>query len=236
MLPEQASAIREKKPRDRIEIKKGSRMKSGQTQIARIIGGLLLVSLLGWANVALSKIQGEYELMEEETSQHEAGKVILFEFADFYCSHCHMFERVVGTKLKKEFGDKLEIRMVGFPVIPGKLPTAFEMYNQAVTMGKGPEMKQLLFQSIHDKDIQVFDKTMRSLLLKEIGLDPTEFEAGLASGKPFKALAKGRTWGERIKVTHTPTVVLDGNIRVANLTAENLKTVIESILDQENKS
>jgi len=210
-------------------------MKSGQTKMAQIMGGILLISLLGWVNAAFSKIQGEYELMEGESSQHEAGKVILFEFADFYCSHCHMFDRVVGSTLKKEFGNKLEIRMVGFPVIPGKLPTAFEMYNQAVTMGKGPEMKRILFQSIHDKDIQVFDKTMRSLLLKEIGLDPTEFETGLASGKPFKTLAKGRAWGERINVTHTPTVVLDGNIRVANLSAENLKTVIESILNQDNK-
>ncbi len=211
-------------------------MKPGQTKFGRIIGGMLLISLLGWANVAFSKIQGEYELMEQEPSQHEAGKVILFEFADFYCPHCHMFERVVGTKLKQEFGDKLDIRMIGFPVMPGKLPTAFEMYNQAVAMGKGPEMKQLLFQSIHDKDIQVFDKTIRALLLKEIGLDATEFEKGLASGKPFKTLAKGREWGERIKVTHTPTVVLDGNIRVANLTFENLKTVIQSILDQDKKS
>lgn len=235
MLPEQASAIREKKSGN-IDIKKGLSMKPGQTQLGRIIGGVLLISLLGWANVAFSNIPGEYELMEQEPSQHESGKVILFEFADFYCSHCHMFERVVGTKLQKEFGDKLEIRMIGFPVIPGKLPTAFEMYNQAVTMGKGPEMKEILFQSIHDKDIQVFDKTMRSLLLKEIGLDATEFEKGLASGKPFKKLAKGREWGERIKVAHTPTVVLDGNIRVANLTFENLKTVIQGILDQEKKS
>jgi thiol:disulfide interchange protein DsbA len=211
-------------------------MKPGHTQFGRIIGGVLLIILLGSVNVAFSKIQGEYELMEEEPSRHEAGKVILFEFADFYCSHCHMFERVVGTKLKKEFGDKLEVRMVGFPVIPGKLPTAFEMYNQAVTMGKGPEMKQILFQSIHDQDIQIFDKTMRSLLLKEIGLDTMEFEKGLASGKPFKTLAKGREWGERIKVTHTPTVVLDGNIRVANLTFENLKTVIQSMLDQDKKT
>jgi len=236
MLPQLGSAIREIKSRENIGIKKGTSMKPRQTQFGRIIGIVLLSSLLGWANVAFSKIQGEYELIEQEASQHETGKVILFEFADFYCGHCHMFERVVGTKLKKEFGDKLEIRMIGFPVIPGKLPTAFEMYNQAVTMGKGPEMKQVLFQSIHDKDIQIFDKTMRSLLLKEVGLDATEFEKGLASGKPFKTLAKGREWGERIKVTHTPTVVLDGNIRVANLTFENLKTVIQSILEQDKKS
>lgn len=180
-----------------------------------------------------SAIQGEYEIMEKEASLHEKGKVILLEFADFYCPHCHMFDRVVGTRLQKEFGDQLEIRMIGFPVIPGKLPTAFEMYEQAKKMGKGPEMKQALFSSIHNNDIHIFDKTMRSLIIKQIGLDVEEFEKGLASGKPFRALEKGKAWGERIEVTHTPTVVLDGNIRIANLTFENLKTVIQSLLDQD---
>lgn len=211
-------------------------MKGQQPRLGLTIGLALLIGLFGSTNIVFSALQGEYEMIEGEPSLHESGKVILLEFADFYCPHCHMFERVVVTKLQKEFGDKLESRMIGFPVMPGKLPTAFEMYNQAVTMGKGQKMKEVLFQSIHEKDIQMFDKTMRSLILKEVNLDPTEFEAGLATGKPFQALGKGKEWGERIKVTHTPTVVLDGNIRISNLTFENLKLVIQSILDQDRKS
>jgi thiol:disulfide interchange protein DsbA len=211
-------------------------MKGQQPRLGLTIGLILLIGIFGSANIAFSALQGEYEMIEGEPSLHESGKVILLEFADFYCPHCHMFERVVVTKLQKEFGDKLESRMIGFPVMPGKLPTAFEMYNQAVTMGKGQKMKEVLFQSIHEKDIQMFDKTMRSLILKEVNLDPKEFEAGLATGKPFQALGKGKEWGERIKVTHTPTVVLDGNIRISNLTFENLKLVIQSILDKDRKS
>jgi protein dithiol oxidoreductase (disulfide-forming) len=195
---------------------------------AALVSVFLLGNGFAWAD-----LQGDYQIMEKEPSQHEQGKVILFEFADFYCPHCHMFDRVVGTKLKKEFGDKLEIRMIGFPVIPGKLPTAFEMYEQARKMGKGDEMKQVLFTSIHDKDIHVFDKTIRSLVIKAVGLDVAEFEKGLATGQPFRSLELGKEWGQRIEVTHTPTVVLDGNIRIANLTYENLKTVIQSILDRE---
>lgn len=197
------------------------------------MGVTLLISGLP---LSWSAIQGEYQIMENEPSLHKNGKVILIEFADFYCPHCHMFDRVVGNKLQKEFGDKLEIRMIGFPVIPGKLPTVFEMYEQAKTMGKGQEMKQVLFSSIHEKDIHIFDKTMRSLVLKEVGLDAAEFESGLASGQPFRALEKGKEWGERIEVSHTPTVVLDGNIRIANLTFDNLKSVIQSILDQDKKA
>ncbi len=206
------------------------------TRIALLIHITLFLALFSAIPPAFSALEGEYEMIEGEQSLHEPGKVILLEFADFYCPHCHMFERVVVTKLQKEFGDKFEARMIGFPVMPGKLPTAFEMYNQAVTMGKGQKMKEVLFQSIHDKDIQNFDKTIRTLVVKEVGLDSAEFEAGLSSGKPFQTLGKGKAWGERINVTHTPTVVLDGNIRIKNLTYENLKLVIQSILDQESNS
>ena len=143
-------------------------MKARQLRLGLTIGLALLVSIFGSANLAFSSLNGEYEMMEGEPSLHESGKVILLEFADFYCPHCHMFERVVVTKLQEEFVDKLESRMIGFPVMPGKLPTVFEMYNQAVTMGKGQKMKEVLVLTIHDKDIQMFDKTMRTLIPHEL--------------------------------------------------------------------
>ena len=200
-----------------------------------VIGVILLATIPTHLRAEETALKGEFELLDEP-SKHEAGKVILYEFADFYCPHCHMFEQVVVTKLKKEFGDQLESRLVGFPVIQGKLPTAFEMYEQAITMGKGPEMKAVLFRYIHKDKVHVFDKAIRGLLIKEVGLDAKEFEKGLASGTPFRSLEKGKKWGERIGVTHTPTVVIDGNIRVANLTVENLQTVIQSILSQDKQS
>ena len=96
-------------------------MKARQTRVGLTIGLALLVTIFGSANLAFSSLDGEYEIMEGEPSLHESGKVILFEFADFYCPHCHMFERVVVTKLQKEFGDEFEARMIGFPVMPGRI-------------------------------------------------------------------------------------------------------------------
>jgi len=71
--------------------------------------------------------------------------------------------------------------------------------------------------------------------VKQIGLDPVAFEAGLASAKPARAFEEGKKWGLRVKVQQTPTVVLDGNIKVEELTIENLKTIIQSILDSDRK-
>jgi thiol:disulfide interchange protein DsbA len=136
--------------------------------------------------------------------------------------------------------------MVGFPVSPGKLPTAFDMYEQAKMMGKGNEMKSVLFRTIHkDKITGVLDRSLREGLIREVGLDPKAFEEGMASGKPAKRFEEGRKWGERIKVQSTPTVLIDGNIKAesidpegnikSEIDPENLKLIIQSILDADGK-
>lgn len=189
-----------------------------------------------WA--AKAELKGKFEILKDEPSTHQPGKVKIVEFADFYCPHCHYFEETALPALVKEFGDKLEVTMVGYPVIRGKLPTAFDMYEQAKTMGKGNEMRAVLFRTIHkDKIDGVLDRSIRSLLIKEVGLDVAAFEAGLESGKPAKAFEDGRRWGERIKVSSTPSLLLDGNIKVdgVNMTQENAFTVIRSILENDGK-
>lgn len=201
------------------------------------VAGWLAITLVCWMGGGAAwggpaaQPAGKYELLKEP-STHQAGKVKLTEFADFYCPHCHAFEQALVPLIEKEFGGKVEVNMVGFPVIGGKLPTAFEMYEQARAMGKGVEMKKVLFRTIHKDRLHILDKVIREMLIKEVGLDPVPFEAGLASGKPAEALQAGRKLGERVKVQSTPTVVLDGNIKVEgeNLNPENLKTVIASIL------
>ena len=183
-------------------------------------------------------VKGKFEILTGEVSTHTPGKVKLMEFADFYCPHCHLFDETGLPLLVKEFGSKVEITMVGYPVIQGKLPTPFDMYEQAKMMGKGNEMKAVLFRTIHkDKITGVLDRSLREVLIREVGLDPKVFEEGMASGKPAKAFEEGRRWGERIKVSSTPSILLDGNIKVdgANMTPENVITIIRSILENDAK-
>jgi protein dithiol oxidoreductase (disulfide-forming) len=185
---------------------------------------------------ASPELKGKFEVLQGEVSTHTPGKVKLIEFADFYCPHCHRFDGEGLAVLEKEFGNKLEATMVGFPVIQGKLPTPFDMYEQAKMMGKGNEMKAVLFRTIHkDKITGVLDRSLREVLIKEVGLDPKTFEEGMASGKPARIFEEGRRWGARIKVQQTPTVLIDGNIKVESIDPENLKLIIQSILDADKK-
>jgi thiol:disulfide interchange protein DsbA len=188
------------------------------------------------ATAASPELKGKFEILKGEVSTHTPGKVKLIEFADFYCPHCHRFDGEALVLLEKEFGNRLEATMVGFPVIHGKLPTPFDMYEQAKMMGKGKEMKTVLFRTIHtDKMTGVLDRSIREVLIKEVGLDPKVFEEGMASGKAARIFEDGRKWGERIKVQSTPTVLLDGNIKAETIDPENLKLIIQSILDADRK-
>lgn len=203
-----------------------------------VMGAAVLLNEPFSALAASSELKGTFELLKDEPSTHQRGKVKIIEFADFYCPHCHHFDETGLPLLVKEFGSKIEVTMVGYPVIRGKLPTAFDMYEQAKTMGKGNEMKTVLFRTIHkDKFDGVLDRSIRSLLIREVGLDVAAFEAGLESGKPARAFEDGRRWGERIKVSSTPSLLLDGNIKIdgANMTPENAITVIRSILEADAK-
>lgn len=216
-----------------------NRWRMSMVRLAVLVFGFVLVCGASLsAQAARPELKGKFELLKDERSNHQPGKVKVIEFADFYCPHCHHFEETGLPLLVKEFGNKIEVTMVGFPVIRGKLPTAFDMYEQAKAMGKGNEMKTVLFRTIHkDKIDGVLDRSIRSLLIKEVGLDAAAFEAGLESGKPAKAFEDGRRWGERIKVSSTPSLLLDGNIKVdgANMTPENAITIIRSILENDAK-
>jgi thiol:disulfide interchange protein DsbA len=196
--------------------------------------GILTFSANLTAAAAPASLKGKFEELKEP-SAHTPGRVKITEFADFYCPHCHLFEQAGLPVLEKEFGNKIEVTMVGFPVIPGKLPTAFEMYEQARMMGKGAEMKKVLFRTIHKDKLQILDKVIRGSLIKEVGLDVAAFEAGLASGKPARAVEEGKAWGRRVNVQQTPTLLLDGNIKVEAIDPDNLKTIIRSILEADGK-
>ncbi len=200
------------------------------------VAGLVLAPLV--AQATKPELKGKFEILKDETSTHQPGKVKVIEFADFYCPHCHHFEETGVPLLVKEFGNRVEVTMVGFPVIHGKLPTPFDMYEQAKLMGKGDQMKAVLFRTIHKEKLDgVLDRSIRSLLIKEVGLDVAAFEAGMESGKPAKLFEEGRKWGERVKVSSTPSILLDGNIKVdgVNMTPENVLTIIRSILEADAK-
>lgn len=170
-----------------------------------------------------------YRLLKE-TSTHTTGKVKMEVFVDFYCHHCHRFEVSVLPDLKKEFGEKLEVTEVGFPVIRNKPMLPFEIYEAARAEGKGPAMAQVLFRVLQDENGDILNSEVRIQVAKEAGLDPNEINKRLLSGAPKRAIDEAIARAARDGVEATPTIILDGYVVTEDTTSDNLRGLINKLL------
>lgn len=69
---------------------KGARW-TRMVMVLAIVGGVCVL-WNGATKAAAPELKGKFEIVKEEASTHQPGKVKLVEFADFYCPHCHHFE------------------------------------------------------------------------------------------------------------------------------------------------
>jgi thiol:disulfide interchange protein DsbA len=184
---------------------------------------------------ALSPIQidadqtSPYRILNEP-STHTAGKVRMEIFVDFYCPHCHHFESMVLPELKREFGDKLEVSNVGFPVIRNKPSMPFELYEAARGEGRGDIMAGVLFRVLQDERLNILDPSVEDKVIQEAGMNPEVMKNQIASGEPKRKLEEGVSRANRYGVHSTPTVLLDGYVLSDVPTAENLRPLVQKLL------
>jgi protein-disulfide isomerase len=142
------------------------------------------------------------------TKGPQAAKVRIIEFADFQCPHCKHAVDLLDKALKKYDG-KVSLTYLDFPI-------KGEVSNQlaygafcADKQGKYWEFHKLAF----DKQ-GTLNKDSSKDLAKELKLDEAKFADCLKSGEAEKRVAKSRAEGERIGITGTPGLFVNGR-RVA---------------------
>jgi len=172
----------------------------------------------------------------KEPSTHTAGKVQMEIFVDFYCPHCHRFETEVLPILTREFGTKLEVKEVGFPVIRNKPRLPFELYEAARGEGRGDAMARILFRVLQEEHLDILDPSVEKRVIIEAGMKPEVMQKWLAFGEPRRSLEEGISRGHRYGVESTPTVVLDGYVLTEGPTAANLRTLVQELLSGDRLS
>lgn len=132
------------------------------------------------------------------------AKVTLVEFADFLCPHCKeassMLESVMG-----KYKSDVKLVFLDFP-IKGETSNlvAYGAYC-AEQQGKYWEFHHLAFAKQEG-----LSKDSPLALAAELKLDESKFKACMASGEAEKRVARSRAEGERIGVTGTPTIFING--------------------------
>ncbi|RMF90759.1 MAG: hypothetical protein D6733_02925 [Methanobacteriota archaeon] len=179
-------------------------------------------------------LKGKFILFSELPNTHEKGKVKIVEYFDFYCPHCYRFHTERWPALKQKYGDRVELVDYGFPLRDSSIPP-IEAYEIARDLGKGEEMKDAMFRAIHEEGgADISNTETLADIAESVGIDREVFTKALTSRSALPEINKHvRTALNDYKVDSTPTLIIDGNIKVTDSSVENLEKIIDSILEGE---
>ncbi len=209
----------------------------GEYPVMRIVLRLLpwiALALLGPAAPALAQIDGNYETIGPVPPRNSQDVVVLEEFLNFTCPHCNNF-RKVAKPLFSKYGDRIERR--NLPILfRGQSDTVLRLYFIAERLGRGHEIKEMIFDATFQYGVNINDPKVVGFLARSAGL-AEEFESQRGADWVNAKIRASHARAERVGVEATPTIVLNGAIRMVPRTGmqtfvNNLDRVIGQLLKE----
>jgi len=183
------------------------------------------------AEVQKIKIPGEYALISNMQNTHETGKVKMIVFFDFYCPHCFTFDARIVPQLKSKYGRKLEVIPKGYPIFGQKAVLPLQAYEIAKNAGKGEEFKNAVFEAYHINKRDISSIETLADIAAQAGLNKITFKNSLEANTAMSKVSANIALGDSYNLQQTPTVVLDGQLVVTEISIENLDLIISALLE-----
>jgi protein-disulfide isomerase len=196
----------------------------------------------GIKTAAINDVAGAGEDVRKDVSPDDdpalgpkGAKVTIIEFSDFQCPYCRTWWKDTFSQLKKEFIDTGKVRFIyrDFPLSfhPMAAPSA-EAANCAGEQGKYWEMHDKLFSEQLKKGQGTITYEVKDIKnwAAQIGLNGSQFNQCLDSGK-FKAeVEKDFADGSAAGVSGTPSFFINGKLVVGAQPYATFKSLIEQEL------
>ena len=155
----------------------------------------------------------------------DGAKVTLLEFADFQCPHCKIASESI-KKVTETFKDKVKYVYLDFPINPSGI-------SKLVAEGSHCAEEQGKYWEYHYKAFEgqaTLDKDSPAKLARELKLDEAKFKTCFDGTKGKTMVEKGRQEGERVGVSGTPYLLINGRRYMGAHTVEALTKEIETSL------
>ncbi len=177
---------------------------------------IIVPALLGLAfapaGVARPTPDVEYKLINPP--QPAAGNAVqVLEFFNYACAHCYEFEPLLRSWLKTKPKD-VEFRYVPAVFNERMLPLA-KTYYALEELGLLDKMHENVYQAIHEKRINLADRSAMIKWVAEQGVDAKKFESTYDS---FSVDSKAQRAGQLTRshrITATPYVAVAGKYLTA---------------------
>lgn len=190
--------------------------------------GFLFLLTPGYA----ADLPGMYQILPDKASTHQKGKVKLTVFVDFFCGHCFHFDTEDAVKLKQTFREKITIEYVGFPLGEDSYKP-IEAYELAKDAGKGEQVMEAIFEAIHVLKKDGADIGVLTDITGRAGMDKSKTRDALENSSKKKKVQDNAELGKSYKVRGTPTIIIDGNIKVVGNSYDNINKIAAGILANE---
>lgn len=168
---------------------------------------------------------------------NEKAKVVVIEFSDFQCPFCRSMWRDTLPQIKKDYIDTGKIKFVyrDFPLDfhAGAKPAA-EGTECARDQGKFWELHDKIFQE-QDKQGQGTIQFTKADVVKwagQIGLNMSQFNQCLDSGKYKAEVEKDMADGTAAGVSGTPATFINGRLLVGAQPYSSFKAIIDEELSK----
>jgi protein-disulfide isomerase len=153
------------------------------------------------------------------------AKVKIVEFADYQCPHCRQAADVM-KKLLPRYKDKIQFVYMDFPINPSGI-------SKAVAEGAVCASEQNKYWEFHDLAFSKqssLNKDSPAALAKELKLDEKAFDTCMKSGKAAAVVQKSKQEAERLGVSGTPALYVNGKRQLVAHTESDMSAMIEKAL------
>ena len=159
-----------------------------------------------------------------------ASPVVLEAWFDLQCPDC--FQALDDVRaLREKYGDRLDVQLRHFPLAKHKHAyAAAQAAEEAFEQGKGWAYAEALLA--RTAELSERGEPVLMEVATELGLDAEEFDTALIDGRHLLTVDADEAEGKAIKVTGTPTYVVDGRRLDGGQSQDGLREQIEEITDR----
>jgi protein-disulfide isomerase len=168
-----------------------------------------------------------------ELAMGDATGVPVVEYGSLTCPHCATFSREVFPELKKDYIDPGKVRYIFREFSRNQLDVAAFMLARCVGDDKAFAAIELLFNQ-QDKWAFV-DKPLEPLIaaMRPAGLTRDQATACLKDqAKADAIVAIGKRASDEIKMSGTPTFVIDGKVYGGELSMDQLRAILDPLVNK----
>lgn len=164
----------------------------------------------------------------------ENAKVTIVEFADFQCPFCGKWFKESAANLIKEYVDtgKVKLAFRHFAFLGEESNWASEASECANEQGKFWQFHDYLFNNQNGENQGAFAKDKLKGFAATLGLNTTQFNTCLDSGKYALRVSEDTQEGQVAGVTGTPTIFVNGQALVGAQPYAALKALIDQELSK----